>query len=273
MLLPAARLLRRDLQSGRLTVMLLATTLACAATTAVSLFVERVERALVAESSALLAADLAVVSNDPLPEDYFDLAAELDLRVARLAAMRSVVAHADQLQLVELKAAGRRYPLRGSVRISPTPFAPVQAVPHGPDPGTVWADAWLLQILDVAVGDELTIGAVRLRIAAVLVLEPDRGGDVFSIAPRLLMHLVDLPSTALIMPGSRVRYTLLIAGDASAGCASTGVSWTCARDTSCSIRARRVPRSDRPSRRRNVSSVSPRSAAFSLPRSASRSLG
>ena len=214
MLLPAARLLRRDLQSGRLTVMLLATTLSCAATTAVSLFVERVERALVAESSALLAADLAVVSNDPLPDDYFDLATALGLRVGRLAAMRSVVAHANQLQLVELKAAGLRYPLRGSVRISPTPFAPIQAVPHGPDPGTVWADAKLLQILDVAVGDELTIGAVRLRIAAVLVLEPDRGGDAFSIAPRLLMHLADLRSTALIMPGSRVRYTILIAGDA-----------------------------------------------------------
>jgi putative ABC transport system permease protein len=49
----------------------------------------------------------------------------------------------------------------------------------------------------------------------VLTLEPDRGINFFSVAPRLLMNLDDLPATALLQVGSRVGYRLLLAGDLS----------------------------------------------------------
>jgi putative ABC transport system permease protein len=61
----AWRLLRRDLASGRLTVMLAATVIAVASTVAVSLLVTRVDRALVAESSALLMAAILSPPRSP----------------------------------------------------------------------------------------------------------------------------------------------------------------------------------------------------------------
>ena len=81
-----------------------------------------------------------------------------------------------------------------------------------PAPGEVWIDARLLGILGISVGDALELGVRRFRVAKVLSYEPDRGGDLFSIAPRLLMNLADVPSTELVQRGSRVRHRLVFAG-------------------------------------------------------------
>src|SRR5690606_29739603 len=51
-------------------------------------------------------------------------------------------------------------------------------------------------------------------ISAILVQEASRGGDMFSLAPRLMMNLADVPSTGLIQYGSRAKYQYLLAGDA-----------------------------------------------------------
>ena len=71
-------------------------------------------------------------------------------------------------------------------------------------------------MLDFAVGDEINLGASSLQAMKVLTYEPDRGGDMFNIAPRLLMNLADLEATGLIRPGSRATYRLLVAGSGNA---------------------------------------------------------
>ena len=211
----AWRLLCRDLASGRLTVMLAATVIAVASTVAVSLLVTRVDRALVAESSTLLAGDLAVLSSAPPPANYISDATALGLSSARLAAMRSVVGRGEQLQLVQLKAVDDAYPLRGQLLIAEAETGPPLSVAHGPPHGEVWAESKLLGQLHLSIGDTLTIGSAHLRLTRILVLEPDRGSDLFSIAPRVLMHYADLAATGLIVPGSRVSYTTLLAGRVS----------------------------------------------------------
>lgn len=210
----AWRLLCRDLASGRLTVMLAATVIAVASTVAVSLLVTRVDRALVAESNTLLAGDLAVLSSAPPPANYISDATALGLSSARLAAMRSVVGRGEQLQLVQLKAVDDAYPLRGQLLIAEAETGPPLSVAHGPPHGEVWAESKLLGQLHLSIGDTLTIGSAHLRLTRILVLEPDRGSDLFSIAPRVLMHYADLAATGLIVPGSRVSYTTLLAGPA-----------------------------------------------------------
>ena len=52
-----------------------------------------------------------------------------------------------------------------------------------------------------------------LRIGGVLVAEPDRGGSMFDLGPRLLMNLQDVPATEVVQPGSRLSYRMLLAGD------------------------------------------------------------
>ena len=212
----AWRLLCRDLASGRLTVLLVATVIAVASTVAVSLLVTRVDRTLVAESSALLAGDLAVLSSAPAPSNYIDSALSHGLHYARVANLRSVVASGEQLQLVQLKATDDGYPLRGELLIADRAAGQPHAIGHGPPRGEVWAEAKLLTLLGLQPGARLTIGRSSLQLTRVVVLEPDRGGDLFSIAPRVLMHYADLATTGLVLPGSRISYTTLVAGSADA---------------------------------------------------------
>ena len=216
LLLLAARLLRRDLASGRLVVMLLAAIVAVASTTSINLLVTRVERAMLAESSALLAGDLAIGTRDPTPPRYAELARTAGLETARTVSMRSVVAAGEALQLVRLKAVDDAYPLRGELQLARRVLGPVVFERSGPPPGEAWADARLFQLLDLAPGDRITVGERTFPLTRVVVLEPDRGGDVFTLAPRVMINLADLASTGLVLPGTRASYQLLISGPATA---------------------------------------------------------
>ena len=44
-------------------------------------------------------------------------------------------------------------------------------------------------------------------------LEPDRGGEFYSLFPRLLFNRADLENSKLIQPGSRAAFKLMLAGD------------------------------------------------------------
>lgn len=206
------RNLHRDLRAGELTLVLVAVVIAVAAMSAVSLFIDRAERALARQGNALLAADLVVESSRPIGDDLVSMAKQYGLAVTQTLAMRSMIQQGDRLQLVELKAVQQGYPLRGQVYIADSAYGEARLTDAIPAPGTLWADARLLQELGVQVGDAVTVGASTLRIAQVLALEPDRAGGFFSISPRAVMNLGDVAATDLVMPGSRVTYRLLLAG-------------------------------------------------------------
>ena len=208
-----ARALKRDLRNAHLLVVALALTIAVAAMTAVATFTDRVQRALNAQASSLLAGDLALNASQPLPAQYRELALARGLAVSEQLAMRSMVSLAERLQMVELKAVGVGYPLRGELSVATAAFAPPKSLHTGPPPGKVWVEARLLSILGLQVGDRLRLGAGEFKIDAVLILEPDRAGDLFVIAPRVMMNLSDVPATQLALPGSRIQYSLVLAGD------------------------------------------------------------
>lgn len=212
-LIPCLRAFRRDLANRHFILIGIAVTVAVASVTAVDTFTDRVRSALAQQSSALLAADLAVIGNAPLNPSYAQQCAQLSCRTAHTLSMRSVVNAVDALQLVELKAVSETYPLRGELLIANRAFeagAPSMGVPA---PGTVWVEQRLLSLVNVSIGDSISIGAQQFSIAKILVLEPDRGGDLFNIAPRVMINIADVSATKLIQPGSRVRYTLLVAGE------------------------------------------------------------
>jgi len=84
-----------------------------------------------------------------------------------------------------------------------------------PAPGTVWADERLLRRLDLQVGDEVGIGAMRFIVAARVVKDIDQSIGFSSFAPRVLMNSQDLEATGLLQEGSRITYRLMVAGDAA----------------------------------------------------------
>lgn len=209
----ALRLLVREWRAGELRLLFGALLVAVAAITTVSFFTNRVQLALNSQTNQLLAADLVLIADHPIAAEFAAQAASTGMRVAHTLAFPSMVVSGQNNQFVEVKAVSPAYPLRGELSASQALFAPAENVTQGPQAGTAWADARLMQMMGLKVGGVIALGQARLTLAAVIQREPDRAGDFFNIAPRLMVNIADIPSTQLIQPGSRVGYRLLIGGD------------------------------------------------------------
>jgi putative ABC transport system permease protein len=85
-----------------------------------------------------------------------------------------------------------------------------------PQAGEAWPDERLATTLGLAAGTALAVGRITVQSGPVLTMEPDRGMNVFALAPRLMINLGDLAATGLIQPGSRAYYRLHLAGEAPA---------------------------------------------------------
>lgn len=215
-LMLSLRLLWRDWRAGELRLLLLAMVVAVAAVTSVTWLADRVGAATAARAADLLAADRLVRASEPIPEAWPRLAREAGLARARTTEFPSVVLVGDRTRLVAVKAVEAGYPLRGQLLVRDGPEAPERAATGIPAPSTVWVEPRLLTLLGLSVGDTVRLGRAELRIVRLLTLEPDRGGFLFSLAPRVMMNRQDLAATDLIHPASRVRYELLLAGPEAA---------------------------------------------------------
>jgi putative ABC transport system permease protein len=210
----ALRLAWRDWRSGELGLLLTALLVAVGSVTAVSLLVDRLQQALISESAEFLAADRYIGSTREIPEAFREQAVELGLEIADTMSFPSMVFVGDERnQLVAVKAAGPGYPLRGTLIVADRPFARGAPTDELPRPGEVWLDSRLFPALGVAVGDTVEVGFATLTVSRVLVSEPDRGGSMWDMGPRLLMRLEDVPATEVVQPGSRLAYRLLLKGD------------------------------------------------------------
>ncbi len=210
------RLLARDWRGGELGLLLAALTVAVTIVVSIALFVDRIQGAILAESSQFLAADRLLRSNTPIPAEWFALAEEEGLEHAHVMHFPTMAFAGDELQLVAVKAADSAYPLLGELEIRSSGSNGVtQKVKTGPPAGEVWVAPRLLPLLQLSVGDNLSIGEAELRISGLVLREPDAGFSVFSYGPRVLMNVADIPGSAIIQPGSRVQHNLLVTGDTS----------------------------------------------------------
>jgi putative ABC transport system permease protein len=210
----ALRLAWRDWRSGELGLLLAALLVAVSSVTAVSLLVDRLQQALVSESAAFLAADRYIGSGREIPDEFRERALELGLEISDTLSFPSMVFAGDERnQLVAVKAASTGYPLRGTLIVAEQPFAPGRPIDTLPEPGEVWLDSRLFPALDVEIGDTVEVGLATLTVSRVLVSEPDRGGSMWDLGPRLLMRMADVPATEVVQPGSRLSYRLLLKGD------------------------------------------------------------
>lgn len=117
-------------------------------------------------------------------------------------------------QLIELKAVDGRYPLYGSVRLSPQRSLGAALSCAKTNAGTVCGAAVeqsLLDRLHLSVGGEMRVGAQDFRIAAVLDSEPDRISGGFSLGPHVLISTAALQRTGLIILGSLIEYRYRVA--------------------------------------------------------------
>ena len=209
----ALRLLARDWRSGELRLMAFAVLIAVASFTTVAFFADRVRLALTQEASQLLGADLVLVSDEPIAPDLRADAAAPELRQVETVRFPSMVAAGPRTLLVEVKAVGEGYPLKG--RLEVTGGDGVQRVADVPPPaGEVWLDERARARLETAVGGRVTVGEREFLVSGRIVADPEANIGFLNMMPRLVLGADDLASTGLVQTGSRIKYRLMLAGPA-----------------------------------------------------------
>lgn len=214
----------RNWRAGRWRLMVVAVALAVAALTAVGFFADRLQGGLARDAGALLGGDAVVRSDEQPPQAILDLAVASGLATStsiRFPTMaRAPDAFGGEARLVSLKTTDQRYPLRGNLRVADGTTEALlstdRAVSGGPPVGQAWADASLLESLNITVGDSILLGTTELKMTQVITLESDRGGGFMSFSPRLMINAQDIEATGLVQPASRVNYSFSVAGDADA---------------------------------------------------------
>jgi len=161
---------------------------------------------LAREGRTLLGGDVAfsLMQREAKPDELAFLRQRGDVSVA--ATLRGMVRAPDgNLALVEMKAVDSAYPLLGSLKL--TPDMPVSDLLVERD-GAYGAatDTTLLARLGLKLGDRVTVGSATFQIRSVVDSEPDKLAGGVGFAPRFLVSEDALRATALLQPGSLVRW-------------------------------------------------------------------
>lgn len=199
-LLFAIRLLWREIRSGQWFIIFFALLLAITALTGLQFYTDRLMRGLDNQSAILLGGDIVISSPIAIPKTWEDQAQRLRLRTANVWLYPSVVSTADKLQLVNLQAVSNNYPLLGNESLSIAP-------------NTALVEPRLLPLLAVRMNDTITIGAASFRVRERNLSDVEMGNVGWVIAPKVIIRLDDVPKTQTVLPGSRIDYRLLVAGE------------------------------------------------------------
>ena len=210
----ALRMLLRTWRGGQLGLIVWSLVLAVSVVTSVSLLAERIERALTAESSAFLAADLVVRGNKATPPEWIVEAQQQGVETSQMLTFASMVYHESDMHLASIKAVQSNYPLRGFIKRSTTAFtldeSLIEKVDYGPAKGETWVDARLLPLLNIELGATIELGETELKVTQIIIEEPD-GGSYSFFGARVLMNWDDVEAAGIVQPGSRVTYKYLMA--------------------------------------------------------------
>lgn len=207
------RLIRRELAGSPQQSIIFVLCVALSLVTLVSLsgFSESVDRSLLRDAKALHAADIIIESNYDISKSLLDSISSLKnkgvINAARVYEFHSVVraTESEESLLADLKVAEPGYPFYGTVELaSGRPFRDQLAK------GSVIVEQNLLDRLKLTVGGRLRIGNSTLTIRDVVLKEPDRPVNFFSLGPRIFISAGDLEALDLVKKGSRVQFKALL---------------------------------------------------------------
>ncbi|MGH9346358.1 MAG: ABC transporter permease [Vicinamibacterales bacterium] len=177
--------------------------------------IQSVRAALAGEARALLSADLMVSSNNPFTPAVRNAIAH-ELRGGRIVEASEAVEvgtmvragdeGAGGTRMVELRAVQQAFPMYGTLRLQDgRPYSHALLQNRG-----ALVRPELLAQFGLRIGDRIVIGHARFEVRGVIVSEPGRRVGAFSLGPRVLIDLADLPATGLLSFGSRASYQWLL---------------------------------------------------------------
>jgi putative ABC transport system permease protein len=199
----AVTLFWREWRAGEWFIIFFALVLAITATTSIHFYTDRLGRGLDDQKAKFLGGDMVISSPTPIPVEWHQKADALQMRSAEVWAFPSVASTRDQLQLVNLQAVSKEYPLVGKQQTKPALH-------------TIWVEPRLLPLLKIALQGTLMIGSANFSVTRLLTNDVDALNTGWAIAPRVMIALEDIPATHTVLPGSRVDYRLLLVGTPAA---------------------------------------------------------
>ena len=160
---------------------------------------------LLADTRILLGGDVEVDADSPLPEHVLDwmrergnvsLVTELDTMLGTMT---------DEYLRVELQAMDANYPLYGALTLEPDrPLAEVTAFEDGQWGAAI--DPVLADTLGIGLGDDIFVGALTMRVRALVLQQPDRSLSAEWRGTPVLINEQALAPSGLIGPGSRLDF-------------------------------------------------------------------
>ena len=204
----------RSFRSVEFAWLLVALIISVASLSSVAYLADRMQRAFERDAKQLIAADVLVQADQPIPEQFEKNARLKGLSTAQTIVFPTMSSFKSQTRLVALKAVSNGYPLRGVIKTSDS-LADLKGVATTaiPNPGAVWVDSALMPSLNINIGDELALGQAKFKVEAIITQELDKGAGFLNFAPRVMIREDELTKTQLIGLGSRVTYRLLVSGD------------------------------------------------------------
>ena len=197
-----------EVRHGQLWPISIALTLIIACVFALSALAERMEQVVVKQGKDALTADLVYVSSNSVPRPLLDtIESKKSVSRSEMTRFATMAFSDEQMQLVTVKAVDSQYPLRGEL-ILENGSGQINHV----GPGELWLDERVFSLLEVNMGDVVTLGDAQLQVSGKIIQEPGLSFNPFQQMPTVLIHFSDIDKTGALQLGSRVRFNLFLTG-------------------------------------------------------------
>ena len=198
----------RELKSGQLSVMFIALLLAVTSVSCISIFTDRLQKALLLETQEFLGGDLKYESNEKLlPSVLKEINYDIFVK-SEVTSFASMISAADNMQLSSVKAVDSFYPLIGHVELEDESSQGKQYLESPPPRNHVWIDKRLKELLEVEIGDFIEIGNANFIVSHTLISEPDRGSSSFAFAPKAIINVEEFYSATSQLAQTTLRSVL-----------------------------------------------------------------
>ncbi|MEB3766235.1 ABC transporter permease [Acinetobacter sp. MD2] len=196
--------LQQNFSNRSIWLLIMALSLAICATTALRLSNAQIQQALRLQAAQMLAADLTLTDQQPIAQRYRQQTKAFGLKTAQVTVFGTMAHTQQQFVMVTAKAIDEKFPLRGQLKISTGQRQISQ--------GEVWLSPRAQDLLQVKVGDTVSIADAALKFTGVIERDLNQEMGFSGFAPMIIFSAQDLEKTHAIQTGSRIEYRLLMSG-------------------------------------------------------------